>query len=176
MPLCHVDGTERTGLEPSTHSDLPVPCVDPQHDPTGKCVGQFGEERGVLDRHTAHDEAIHTGSHVRTGRLDRTDAPAQLTGHSRRSHHPAHEFGLHGRSCLSAIEIDDMQATSATGGEPAGHLHGVVTKHGLAVIVALQEPHTPAAAKVNGGPEFHGQCLLIQVRSSSMPADWLFSG
>ena len=69
-----------------------------------------------------------------------------------------------------------MQTTRTACRETACHLHGIVTKHSLTGIIALQQPHALAAPQVDGGPEFHGQGLLMVARSNSIPADWLFSG
>ena len=64
MPLRNLDRPEGTGLEPAPHGNLAIPRVDPEHHPPRKRVGQVRKQSGVLDRHTAHDEAIHTCCHV----------------------------------------------------------------------------------------------------------------
>ena len=194
-----VDRTERARLEPSTHGHLAVPGVEPEHDLAWEGMGQFGQQVRVLDRHTTHDETVHTRGHVGAGRIDRPNAAAKLAGHSSRRHHAGHEFRLHGHSRLGAFEIDDVEATGTVGCKPTRHGNRIVAEHGLSVIIALQKPHAPAAAEIDGGPEFHGQCFLVQwsvdkpndsapsqtpavmcglktVRSSSIPAAWLFSG
>ena len=181
MPLGDVDRSERTGLQPATHGDLAIPRVEPQHDPPRKGQGEFLEQSGVFNRHAPHNKPLHSRSHIRAGRVDRPDPATELAGHSRCRHHAGHEFGLQGDPCLGTVEIDDVQPPGTASRKPPRHLRGIISKHGLAGIVALQQSHALTAAKVDGGPEFHGlfSCGYVVMRKrrrSSMPAAWLFSG
>ena len=172
MPPGDIKGLERARLQPAADGHPAVPGVEAEHDPSGKGGGHLGEQLRRLDRHTAHDDAVHTGGQVAADRLERADAATELAGHARRGNHPAYKLSLRWHTVLRAVEVDDVQPPGAGRDEAAGHGNGILAEDGLPFIVPLEQSHALASPKIDRGPEFHVVRFRGFEAGRTIPATW----
>ncbi len=128
------------------------------HDPCHTCLEQTG--RGALVPHSSAD--LHRNS---DGRGD-----------------TEHDVAVGHAAAARGVEIDDVQTGGTRGDERLGKLQRVPVD-GLGRELAPEEPHTPTAAYVDGGPEMHDQGsragsphMRAKRASSRRPAEADFSG
>ena len=165
-------------LLPAPHRDLTAAGVEPDgHRHPG---GEHAHELGLFERCSAQHHAGHTCLEERVGGRLIAHTASGLDGHVDGGGDGSDDLTVAGRARTSGVEIDDVDPACALGGEELRLGDRVVGVHGLAVVVALVQPHGATVEEVDGGEQFHGQtpcdAAMTKARNSWRPVPPDFSG
>src|SRR5213078_4547894 len=118
---------------------------------------------------------LDTGAEHRVDRVGVTQAATGLNRHAALGCDSPHRLEVDRPALARAVEVDDMEEAGALPDPAAGGLEGVGVVAGLALEVALDQPHRPAAADVDRRVEDHAAVAtaaqtLEKFESSRRPA------
>jgi hypothetical protein len=113
------------------------------------------EQGGVGEGGGAEHRSRRAGIEGSGDIVSRTQPPAGLHRHGHRLADPHQLLDVHGRPRTRAVQVDDVKRLRALLGPAPRRVDRVGVEGGLAVVVALHQPHGSTLADVDRRVEDH---------------------